>query len=227
MDSYEEHFGGRGVPLVVNTCGWVRGLGLEALTGILSLVRPNVVLTLEGGPERRRVPLPLDSLPPFSRLTSLPDFLSVSSPSSSSDTRVQPNEPEVQKEGVGGLPGSSGVPGTRQSSESKERNAETRTEEGGEGEQQGGEASQGESIGAEESQERKEEDGGKRTKATPQTAEAGVTPPSSSATAAYVPSSQLTAHSKRALRIAFYLLGGKEGEAHPWLSLMPRITYSR
>ncbi|KXZ56686.1 hypothetical protein GPECTOR_1g618 [Gonium pectorale] len=48
--------GGPWPPLLVNTHGWVKGLGFELLTGLLRLLAPTVVVQVRGGSEGKNLP---------------------------------------------------------------------------------------------------------------------------------------------------------------------------
>ncbi|KCV70113.1 hypothetical protein H696_03576 [Fonticula alba] len=57
---YNEHLAPLGVPLVVNTCGWVRGTGLDLLSGLVAMLNPTRVYAM-GTPGRlTRRDLPAD-----------------------------------------------------------------------------------------------------------------------------------------------------------------------
>lgn len=52
-----DHAVGRSAPVIVNTCGWVRGLGLELLVEIIRAVKPDQIVNLQSTNLRQNVDL--------------------------------------------------------------------------------------------------------------------------------------------------------------------------
>mmetsp|Transcript_11759 Transcript_11759/g.19124 ORF Transcript_11759/g.19124 Transcript_11759/m.19124 type:complete len:755 (+) Transcript_11759:154-2418(+) len=64
---YCDHLRTQGVPLVVNTPGWVQGLGRDLLLHIIAITSPtHIVQLMSGRPTRDMAPLTLDTLLPSS-----------------------------------------------------------------------------------------------------------------------------------------------------------------
>lgn len=53
------------VAVVINTCGWVRGLGLDLLGTVIAASRPTHVVQLQGASSTKQFALPCVSSPPF------------------------------------------------------------------------------------------------------------------------------------------------------------------
>ena len=58
------------IPLVINTMGWVKGMGLDLLNQIIAMSRPEHILQIVGNSEKKRFSL---TLPEFLRVKSEED----------------------------------------------------------------------------------------------------------------------------------------------------------
>ena len=60
---YMEELRPMGIPLVINTCGWIRGLGMQVMLDLIRMMAPQRLLLLEGASERKKVILPAGIVP--------------------------------------------------------------------------------------------------------------------------------------------------------------------
>lgn len=61
-------------PLIVNTDGWVKGMGAEILTTIIDIVQPTHIIQIKGHNKAKQFDLPAYSIPKYCQVYSVPTF---------------------------------------------------------------------------------------------------------------------------------------------------------